>query len=225
MRLPGDLWFNQMLLLAWLAEEEDDDENERFYNHLNEEGRRRRDRRLPRPTLLLPSMETTPWMKLYAARHDPALITVTGLDYECFEKLLALFEPYYNDFTPWTLDGRIHPKNDPSFGGRKRIIDAATCLALALTYTRTRGALFMLQTFFGMTATPLVMWMRYGKRIVIKILQNLDDIRIKMPTTNRLFEYSHIIQRAYPVLSGHYAVCDGLKLFIKKAGIAMVQGT
>jgi hypothetical protein len=46
MRLPSDLWFNQMLLLAWLAEEEDDDENERLYNQLNGEGRCRRDRHL-----------------------------------------------------------------------------------------------------------------------------------------------------------------------------------
>jgi hypothetical protein len=82
----------------------------------------------------------------------------------------------------------------------------------------------MLQTFFGMTVTPLVMWMRYGKRIIIKILQNLDDVHIKMPTTNQLFEYASIIERAYPVLSRHYAICDRLKLFIKKAGIASVQG-
>jgi hypothetical protein len=44
-------------------------------------------------------METTAWMKLYAARHDHALITVTGLDYDSFAKLLALFGLYYNDFT------------------------------------------------------------------------------------------------------------------------------
>jgi hypothetical protein len=43
MRLPGNLWFNQMLLLAWLAEEEDEDDNERFYNQLNGEGHRCRD--------------------------------------------------------------------------------------------------------------------------------------------------------------------------------------
>jgi hypothetical protein len=30
-------------------------------------------------------------MKLYAAHHDPALITVTELDYDSFKKLLALF--------------------------------------------------------------------------------------------------------------------------------------
>jgi hypothetical protein len=38
MRLPGDLWFNQMQLLAWLAEEDDDDKIERFYNQLNRYG-------------------------------------------------------------------------------------------------------------------------------------------------------------------------------------------
>jgi hypothetical protein len=45
MRLPGNLWFDQMLLLALL----DEDDNEQFSR------------------------------KLYAACHDPALITVTGL--------------------------------------------------------------------------------------------------------------------------------------------------
>jgi hypothetical protein len=48
MWLPGDLWFNQMLLLACLEEEDEDDNNERFYNQLNGEGHRRRDRHLPR---------------------------------------------------------------------------------------------------------------------------------------------------------------------------------
>jgi hypothetical protein len=38
-------------------------------------------------------------MKLYAACYDHALITITGLDYDSFAKLLALFGPYYNDFT------------------------------------------------------------------------------------------------------------------------------
>jgi hypothetical protein len=53
MRLPGDLWFNQMLLLAWLEEEDEDDNNEPFYNQLNGEGHCRHDCHLPQPTLLL----------------------------------------------------------------------------------------------------------------------------------------------------------------------------
>jgi hypothetical protein len=35
---------------------------------------------------------------------------------------------------------------------------------------------------------------------IIKILQNLDDISIKMPTTNWLFKYACIIKCAYPAL-------------------------
>jgi hypothetical protein len=104
---------------------------------------------LLQPTLLLPSIETTAWMKLYAACHDPALITVTGLDYDFFAKLLALFGLYYNDFTPWTLDGWIHLKSDPDFCGQKHIMDDATCLALAQTYMHTRGSLFMLQVLWS----------------------------------------------------------------------------
>jgi hypothetical protein len=125
-------------------------------------------------------MEPTPWMKLYATRQDPALITITGLDYDSFDKLLALFGPYFNDFTPWTLDGQIHPESDPLFCGQKHVMDEATCLALALTSMCTRGSLFMLQAFFGLTATPLVTWMQYRKQIIIKILQNLDDVEMKM---------------------------------------------
>jgi hypothetical protein len=60
---------------------------------------------------------------------------------------------------------------------------------------------------------------------IVKILQNLDDICIKMPTTNQLFQYATIIQRAYPVLSEHSAVCDVLKLLIEKSSIANIQGT
>jgi hypothetical protein len=85
-------------------------------------------------TLLLPTKETTPWQKLYASGHDPALITVTGLDYECFGELLRLFQPYFNDVTPWTINGYFKPRL-PETRGRKQMVDAATCMSLALTYT------------------------------------------------------------------------------------------
>jgi hypothetical protein len=162
-----------------------------------------------------------PWMKLYAAHHDPALITVTGLDYDFFHEVIgtiqALFSLFYSD-------RQVQPRSD-YLGGQKQSVDAATCLALALTYTHTRGSLFMLQGFFSLTATPLVMWMQYERWINIKILQNLDDIHIEMPTNNQLFKYASMIERAYPVLSEHYTVCHGLKLLIKKSSISKFQGT
>jgi hypothetical protein len=72
--------------------------------------------------------------KLYASGHNPALIKVTGLDYECFGELLQLFQPYFHDFTPWTINGYIKPRL-PKTRGCKQMVDAATCMSLALTYT------------------------------------------------------------------------------------------
>jgi hypothetical protein len=64
----------------------------------------------------------------YAASHDPAHITITGLDYNCFANLLGLFQLYFYGFNPWTLDGKLR--------GQEIVNDAATCLTLALAYTK-----------------------------------------------------------------------------------------
>jgi hypothetical protein len=181
MSLPGDLWWNQLLLLAWL-EEENDGENGQFYCQLDEEG--------------YCCCFGTLLVKLYAACHDPALITVTGLDYDCFAKLMGLFRPYFYGFTPWTLDRQIKPRSE-NLRGRKQIVDIATWHALLWPWcTCIQGVQFMLQAFFGLIAMPLVMWKQFGKQIIIKILQNLADIHIKMPTTNWLFQHASIIECA-----------------------------
>jgi hypothetical protein len=127
-------------------EEEDNDKPDRFKMLLDVEGHHCRDCRLLQMMLLLPTKETTPWQKLYASGHDPALITGTGLDYECFGELLHLFQHYFNDFTPWAVNGYIKPRLTET-RGRKQMVDAATCMSLALTYTRTNGSLILLQCF------------------------------------------------------------------------------
>jgi hypothetical protein len=102
MRLPGTFWHNQQLLFLALHEEEEEDNEkpDRFKMLLDKEGRCRSDHCLLQMMLLLPTKEKTPWQKLYASGHNPALKTVTGLDYECFGELLHLLQPYFNDFTP-----------------------------------------------------------------------------------------------------------------------------
>jgi hypothetical protein len=73
----------------------------------------------------------TPWKKVYTSGHNPALITVTGLETECFGELLQLFHPFLNAFTPWTIDGCIKPRTGKT-RGHKQIVDVAT---LTLTIT------------------------------------------------------------------------------------------
>jgi hypothetical protein len=57
-------------------------ERECFRGLLSAEGRRRRQRNLPRPSLLIPT--ASPWQQLYNSKDDAALITVTGFDHTAF---------------------------------------------------------------------------------------------------------------------------------------------
>jgi hypothetical protein len=129
MRLPGTFWQNQQLLFLPLHEEDDDNNPEWLYTLLNEEGRCCCDCHLPQLTLLLPTKEMTPLKKVYTSGHNRALITVTGLDYECFGELLQLFQPYFNAFTPWAINGCIKPRMCDT-RGHKQIVDAATRLSI-----------------------------------------------------------------------------------------------
>ena len=76
---------SRMLVLAYLLETKEDG----FKDMLEEEGRQRWDRRLPRASsLLLPS--DSAWERLYQSLNDQALITVTGFDHHAFKELLSL---------------------------------------------------------------------------------------------------------------------------------------
>ena len=68
---------------------------------LDEEGRRRRQRNLPRKSLLDP--KDSPWAKVYESGDDSALITVTGFDHATFQFMLALLSHSFSS----TLLGRV----------------------------------------------------------------------------------------------------------------------
>ena len=77
-----------LLMWAWKLMEEDnnrrqeeqqadEDEDPRFVSLLDSAGRRRRDRRIARPSLLLP--EESPWSMILNRGNDACMITATGL--------------------------------------------------------------------------------------------------------------------------------------------------
>ena len=90
---------------------------------LNEEGRERRARKIPRESLVDPVY--SPWNRLYFSKNDQALITVTGFDHVSFKILLRLFAPEFLVYTPWTgnNDGMTYKKLK-----RKGGIDYCSCL-------------------------------------------------------------------------------------------------
>jgi hypothetical protein len=169
----------RLLLLAWFVYRK----KRAFKYLLSLEGRQRRDRRIPRAALLPPSHSC--WMRLYLSGNEQALITVTGMDYAAFHTLAALFEPWFNSHTPWVggSDGSCFRPLDPDkSGGRKRLINAQTCVGLVLAWYRFRGSGFVLQGWFGLTGSHASVWLRFGRRGLFLSLKDQLDARIAMPT-------------------------------------------
>ena len=71
-----------------------------FRQLLTKEGRKRRERSLPRNAL--PNPIQAPWETVFQSNDDSALITVTGMDHEAFGELLQIYKPYFDQYTPWT---------------------------------------------------------------------------------------------------------------------------
>ena len=127
----------QLHMITAVKEELDSD----FKSELNSEGRKRRDRRIPREALL--NYEDSAWVKLFNSGNDQALINCTGLDHENFHELLQIFSPVWWRYNPDENGGNIMPTSISINGkrkGRPRGIDAIGGLALVLVWFRTTGA-------------------------------------------------------------------------------------
>jgi DDE superfamily endonuclease len=203
-------------LLAWILDNEMQEEVKWMYQ-LTLEGRRRRERRLPRTSLLPPS--ASPWMQLFYSGNDQALITITGFDHAAFASLLALFEEWFKEHTPWTgsQDGTTFRALDPYRygGGRQRIIDAKTCLGLVLAWYRFRGPEYILQGWFGFTGSHANVWLRFGRRGLLLLLQNNADEKVEMPSVAKVQVLKEVVKAQHHLLADVYAVADGLKLYFE----------
>jgi hypothetical protein len=92
----------------------------------------------------------SPFQKLHHSKNDQSFITFTGLDYATFEYLLSKFQPYYQRYSPYFVNGKIvRVIQQDGMPGWKRSLDAPSCLGLVLGYTRTKGSLFSLQIVFA----------------------------------------------------------------------------
>jgi hypothetical protein len=213
-----------LILFEFLKEEE----QETFWQKLEAEGRRRRDRKIPRVALLSPKQ--SPWQKLFSSGNDQALITVTGFDHAAFKVMLDMYTPYFEKFTPWTgeQDGTtyrpLQKKSPKNKGGRKRIIMPHASLGLVLAWYRFRGAEFVLQGWFGFTGSHANVWLRFGRRMLLKALLKSDNARPAWPDATQIKELQAIIQQHHTSLRDVFCVMDGLKLQFEQCAGLEEQG-
>jgi len=164
---------------------------------LTEEGRRRRDRCIPRAALVPPRL--SPWQKLYSSgNNQQALITVTGFDHEAFSFLLDRFAPLFLSHTPWTGQRgggtyRRLQRSTVNRKGRKRVILPHSCLGLVLSWYRFRGAEYILQGWFGFNGTHANVWLRFSRRMLLKTLQEYEPARPLWPSANKIESLKEVV--------------------------------
>jgi hypothetical protein len=143
---------------------------------------------------------------------------MTGLDFESFQFIEQKFKPFYDNLSPYSKDGVIFSlQNEAHRTGRPRLMSSVDGLGLVLTWTRTRGSTMVLQLIFGMTQTSVSDYLNFCSRILLHVLQSLDDAKIRRPTVQKIREYQEAVYRRHPFLADVWCTMDGLKLMIECA--------
>lgn len=152
------------------------------------------------------------------------MITLTGLDYKTFHYLLPSFATLYEAYTPYSADGgiRLLPLSNVR-RGRPRSMTAVQCLGLVLAWGRTRGSEMVLCMLFGVTASVCSLFIRLGRRLLLKILSRDQHAAVRMPTQDEIKAFQDAIAAKYSMLEDVYAVADGLKLYLEQAGDNVIQ--
>ncbi|KAI2499726.1 hypothetical protein MHU86_14738 [Fragilaria crotonensis] len=169
----------------------------KFLKNLGSLQRRLRQRRIPRVSLQDASQSA--WKTLFNSGNDQALITLTGLTFEVFNWLLPKLSELYDTHSPFgSADGSIiaiHNDQVINRGGRPRMMKATDCLGMCLAWTRTRGSSMVLQiTIFGMTATSVSLYLRFGRRILVEVLKNEPLSAIGIPSIENIRTYQAVIR-------------------------------
>ena len=96
--------------------------------------------------------------------------------------------------------------------GKKRMVTAEACLGLVLAWYRFRGAEFVLQGWFGFTGTQCNVWLRFGRRMLIRALIEIEEAAVKLPSDEKVREFQASIRERHVYLNRVYCFADGLKL-------------
>jgi len=173
----------------------------RCYLNLNDDGRRKRGRRIPRIVLVEPKMSA--WRKILSSGNDQSLITTTGLDFSVFGELKGRFEPMYSKYSLVPVGGKCVKLKDTS--GRRRLINGEDCLGLVLVWSRTRGNLAFLQLIFRLSRTGIEVYLRFGKGMLVKLLSRDINSKLGMPTRMRVEAYK--VSALVPTRGGLLGLC------------------
>ena len=193
-----------------------------YLKRLRKFHRRIRQRKIPRVSLQNPC--DSAWRTVLLSQNDQSLITLTGLDFQTFGWLAGKFGLLFDTHSPFVdPNGNVVPLRPNIVSGRPRMITAKDCLGLCLAWTRTRGSSMVLQIIFGMTGTSVSMYLRFGRRILVRVLQNEADCAIRIPDVTKIRMFQDCIKERHPALQDVWCTMDGLKLYLQPSSDCTTQ--
>ena len=80
-----------------------------------------------------------------------------------------------------------------------------------------------LSMIFGMNRSSVSMYLRFGRRLVIRILSKEPDAAIKIPSVDKIREYQASIAAKHLSLEGVWCTMNGLKLYLEQSSEAVIQ--
>ena len=185
------------------------------------EERRRRSKKFPR--ISLTKYQQSAFRVMFESGNDQALINCCAVDHRVFRELLSLFEPVFvsHCVDPDTgLIKKIKKTNNFLRKGQRCSVDAVGVLGLVLFWYRTRGSSARgISIAFGLTASNMYGWLRFGRRVLLYSLQNHPAAKVRPPTEEDIESYVTAIASKYPLLGEErvWAACDGLKLPLQQS--------
>jgi hypothetical protein len=81
----------------------------------------------------------------------------------------------------------------------------------------------VLQLIFGLTAGHLSLWMRFGRRLLVRVLREDPNGAVVLPDNNEIDRFVLSINEKYPALYNCWGTMDELKLCVEKAGDYQIQ--
>ncbi|KAE8899767.1 hypothetical protein PF005_g22125 [Phytophthora fragariae] len=100
---------------------------------------------------------------------------------------------------------------------------AHQCLALVLAWGRSAGPTSFLGLVFGATASVVSLFLRFGRRLLVKLLSTDINAHVRLPDPVDVEGLQDSISSKYPLLGSVYAVMDGLKLRLQASGRSEIQ--
>jgi len=76
----------------------------------------------------------------------------------------------------------------------------------------------ILQIIFGLTHGSLSVWLRFSRRMIVKVLLTHEDAVVRLPTADEATLFATMINQKYPLIKNFWGAMDGLRLTLQRAG-------